>query len=337
LKAAEELLAEARRDIAAAESAQDLETLRVKYLGRKGRLTGLLRHVGQLAAEERPSAGAELNRVKTAVQSLLDEAQARLGTGGEARARVTRVDLSLPGRRRPAGHRHPLSQVTDEILEIFYGLGFTSVEGPEVEDEYYNFEALNTPEWHPSRDEQDSFYLSPGILLRTHTSPVQIRVMEEGRPPFRIVAPGRCFRRDAPDASHFTNFHQVEGLYVDRDVSFADLKGTLAHFARRMFGADRRVRFRPHYFPFTEPSAEMDVSCATCGGEGCRVCSGTGWLEILGCGMVHPNVFGYVGVDPEVYNGYAFGMGVERIAMLKHGIQDIRLFYENDVEFLSQF
>jgi len=287
--------------------------------------------------EDRPGAGAALNRVKCAIQDLLAQAGENLEDGASRPTEAGRVDVTLPGRRRFRGHRHPLSQVTDEILCIFYGMGFTAVEGPEVEDEYYNFEALNTPEWHPSRDDQDSFYLRPGVLLRTQTSPVQIRVMEKTQPPVRIVAPGRCFRRDAPDASHFTNFHQVEGLYVDRDVSLADLKGALTHFARMMFGPERSVRFRPHYFPFTEPSAELDVSCAGCGGGGCRVCSGKGWLEILGCGMVHPNVFGHVGFDSEIYNGYAFGMGVERIAMLKYGIGDIRLFYENDVEFLSQF
>jgi len=337
LLGSEDLLEEARKDIEAAQSAASLESLRVKFLGRKGRLTGLLRKVKELPPEDRPGAGAELNRAKCAIQDLLAEALETVGTAAPKPKAVSGMDVTLPGRRRFLGHRHPLSQVTDEILSIFYGMGFSAVEGPEVEEEYYNFEALNTPEWHPSRDEQDSFYLGPGILLRTQTSPVQIRVMEKTKPPVRIVAPGRCFRRDAPDASHFTNFHQVEGLYVDRDVSLADLKGALTHFARRMFGPERRVRFRPHYFPFTEPSAEMDVSCAGCGGEGCRVCSGKGWLEILGCGMVHPNVFECVGFDSETYNGYAFGMGVERIAMLKYGIGDIRLFYENDVEFLSQF
>lgn len=337
MRDADDLLDQARREIETASSAEALEAVRVRYLGRKGQLTSLLRRVGQLPPEERPGAGQKLNEVKLAVQELVSGARERIGSGRLKRARPTVVDLTLPGRGRFLGHRHPLSRTTDEILEIFYGMGFAAVEGPEVETEYYNFEALNTPEWHPSRDEQDSFYLCAGILLRTQTSPVQIRVMEKTPPPLRIVAPGRCFRRDAPDASHFTNFHQVEGLYVDHDVSFADLKGTLAQFARLMFGADRRVRFRPHYFPFTEPSAEMDVSCTGCGGEGCRICGGNGWLEILGCGMVHPNVFAAVGVDPEVFNGYAFGMGVERIAMLKYGIGDIRLFYENDVEFLSQF
>jgi phenylalanyl-tRNA synthetase alpha chain len=332
----EDLLEAARKEISAADSAAVLESVRVRYLGRKGLLTIMLRDVGSLSPEERPKAGAELNRVKIAVQGLLDEATLKLEQPGSGPV-GDGVDLSLPGRGRFLGHRHPLSQITDEIVSIFHGMGFSVVEGPEVENEYYNFEALNTPDWHPSRDEQDSFYLTPGILLRTHTSPVQIRVMETLKPPVRIIAPGRCFRRDAPDASHFTNFHQVEGLYVDRGVSFADLKGTLAEFARRVFGADRRVRFRPHYFPFTEPSAEMDVSCAGCGGEGCRTCSGKGWMEILGCGMVHPNVFGYLDIDYEIFNGYAFGMGIERIAMLKYGINDIRLFYENDIEFLGQF
>ncbi|MCK4547093.1 MAG: phenylalanine--tRNA ligase subunit alpha [Candidatus Eisenbacteria sp.] len=332
----EDLLEEARKEISQASSSESLESVRVKYLGRKGLLTGVLRDVGKLPPGDRPRAGAELNRVKIAIQALLDERK----TGNDSGAAIPvpgGVDLTLPGRGRFFGQRHPLSQITAEIVSIFYSMGFGVVEGCEVEEEYYNFEALNTPDWHPSRDEHDSFYLAPGILLRTHTSPVQIRIMEKTKPPVRIVAPGRCFRRDAPDASHFTNFHQIEGLYVDRDVSFANLKGTLAEFARRVFGPEREIRFRPHYFPFTEPSAEMDVSCANCGGKGCRTCSGKGWLEILGCGMVHPNVFKYVDIDCEIYNGYAFGMGIERIAMLKYGVNDIRLFYENDIEFLSQF
>ncbi len=331
------LLAEAREAVGAAGTAAELEQVRIRFLGRQGALTQLLRSLASLPASERPQVGAAANQAKQLLESLLDEKlQAARGSERRAARERERVDLTLPGRRPPFGTVHPLTRVQDEIVSTFMGLGFSVAEGPEIESDYYNFEALNIPRDHPARDMQDTFYLSEDTLLRTHTSPVQIRTMQAQPPPVRIIVPGKVYRRDA-DITHSPMFHQVEGLAVDRDVSMADLKGTLELFARRMFGADSRIRFRPSFFPFTEPSAEVDVLCFACAGAGCRVCKSSGWLEILGSGMVHPRVLKNVGYDPEQFTGWAFGMGVERVAMLKYGVDDIRLFFENDLRFLRQF
>jgi len=329
---------EAREAVAAARSSADLEQARVRFLGRQGVLTQLLRSLGTLAPEERPLVGATANEAKRMLEALLEERLAR-ALESERRAQRTRVrlDLTLPGRRPARGVLHPLTRVHDEIVAIFAGLGFSVVDGPEVETDYYNFEALNIPRDHPARDMQDTLYLTESTLLRTHTSPVQIRTMLAQKPPVRIIVPGRVFRRDVADASHSPMFHQVEGLAVDRNVTMADLKGTLGLFAREMFGPESRIRFRPSFFPFTEPSAEVDVLCFVCHGQGCRLCKQGGWLEILGSGMVHPQVLRNVGYDPEEVTGWAFGMGIERIAMLKYGIDDLRLFFDNDLRFLRQF
>jgi len=326
---------EALREIRAAAEAADLERLRVKFLGRKGSITLILRGLKDLAPDLRRQVGQEANQAKQALEEALDQTLARLKDAAR-RAPREELDVTLPGRRPPLGHLHPLTRITQEICDIFLHLGFEAVEGPEVELDYYNFEALNIPPDHPARDMQDTFYFNDRVLLRTQTSPMQVRVMEQRRPPVRIIAPGRVYRRDS-DITHSPMFHQVEGLLVDRRVSFADLKGVLLAFAHEMFGPEVSLRFRPSYFPFTEPSAEVDISCVICRGEGCRVCKITGWLEILGAGMVHPAVFEAVGYDPEEFTGFAFGLGVERIAMLKYGIDDIRLFYDNDLRFLKQF
>jgi phenylalanyl-tRNA synthetase alpha chain len=332
------ILEEARGAAVAARTAAELEEVRVRFLGRQGVLTQLLRSLGALPAAERPLAGAAANEAKRELEALLEGRLVGARDAERASARrQQRLDLTLPGRQPSLGAIHPLTRVHDEIVAIFAGLGFSVAEGPEIETDYYNFEALNIPSDHPARDMQDTFYLPGGLLLRTHTSPVQIRTMLAQRPPVRIVVPGRVHRRDIPDASHSPVFHQVEGLAVDRHVTMADLKGTLELFAREMFGPRSRIRFRPSFFPFTEPSAEVDVVCFLCGGEGCRVCKQSGWLEILGSGMVHPQVLRNVGYDPEEFTGWAFGMGIERIAMLKYGVDDIRLFYENDLRFLQQF
>ncbi|MEJ2031778.1 MAG: phenylalanine--tRNA ligase subunit alpha [Deltaproteobacteria bacterium] len=334
----EELLrlkAEALAALAAFSKAGELEGFRIKYLGRKGQLTLLMRGLGQAAPEERPRLGKLANEVRqeleTAFEAKRQELEEQAGAaGGEAGE-----DLTLPGRLIPFGRLHPVTQVMEEVCAVFAGLGFAVAEGPDVEMDYYNFEALNIPPHHPARDMHDTFYINDSLLLRTHTSPVQIRTMEKERPPLRIIAPGKVYRCDS-DITHTPMFHQVEGLLVDRRVSFADLKGVLKIFIARMFGKEMAVRFRPSFFPFTEPSAEVDIACVMCGGKGCRVCKETGWLEILGAGMVDPEVFKAVGYDPEEYSGFAFGIGVERIAMLKYGINDIRLFYENDLRFLAQ-
>jgi phenylalanyl-tRNA synthetase alpha chain len=328
---------DARAAIGRATSSAELEQLRVRYLGRQGALTLLLRSLGTLPATERPLVGAAANEAKRALEALLDVrlSETRELERRQERAR-RRLDLTLPGRRPPEGALHPLTRVHDEIIGIFVGLGFSVAEGPEIEDDYHNFEALNIPRDHPARDMQDTFYLSEDTLLRTHTSPVQIRTMQAQRPPVRVICPGKVYRRDA-DITHSPMFHQVEGLAVDRHITMGDLKGTLELFAREMFGPRSKIRFRPSFFPFTEPSAEVDVLCFLCGGGGCRVCSQTGWLEILGSGMVHPQVLKNVGYDPEEVTGWAFGMGIERIAMLKYGVDDIRLFFENDLRFLRQF
>ncbi|MCK9375015.1 MAG: phenylalanine--tRNA ligase subunit alpha [Syntrophobacterales bacterium] len=318
-----------------AKNPEELESLRVHYLGRKGALTGVLRSLGQLDPEVRRRVGQEANRAKAALEEALDQALQALKAAAR-RLAATAVDVTLPGRRSPRGRLHPLNQIMAEVCDIFLHLGFEAVEGPEVELDWYNFEALNLPPDHPARDMQDTFYFDDKVLLRTHTSPMQIRTMEKRRPPVRIIAPGKVYRRDS-DITHSPMFHQVEGLLVDRGVTFADLKGVLTAFVHQMFGPEVGVRFRPSYFPFTEPSAEVDIECVICRGEGCRVCKTTGWLEVLGSGMVHPAVFEAVGYDPETYTGFAFGLGIERIAMLKYGIDDIRLFFDNDLRFLRQF
>ncbi|PYN04687.1 MAG: phenylalanine--tRNA ligase subunit alpha [Candidatus Rokuibacteriota bacterium] len=332
------IVLQAREAVAAAQSSADLEKVRVGFLGRGGELTQLLRSLGSLAGEERPLVGAAANEAKRELEALLD---ARLATALEierqAERRRRRLDLTLPGRRPPKGSLHPLTRVHDEIVAIFAGLGFSVAEGPEIETDYHNFEALNIPRDHPARDMQDTLYLSESTLLRTHTSPVQIRAMLAQKPPVRIIVPGRVYRRDVADATHSPMFHQVEGLAVDRNITMADLRGTLELFAREMFGPRSRIRFRPSFFPFTEPSAEVDVLCFVCHGAGCRLCKQGGWLEILGSGMVHPRVLRNVGYDPEDVTGWAFGMGIDRIAMLKYGIDDLRLFFENDLRFLRQF
>jgi phenylalanyl-tRNA synthetase alpha chain len=322
----------------------DLEDVRVSFLGRKSRLSALLQGIKELAPEERKRVGRLGNHLKGWLERSLEE-KGRLLRRQEMEKILAaeHIDISLPGMILARGTRHLLPRIIEEIEDIFIGMGYRVVEGPEVELDYYNFEALNTRDWHPSKSLSDTFYIDvPGsgredVLLRTHTSPVQIRVMESTPPPLYVIAPGKAYRRDVPDASHTPMFHQVEGLAVDEEISLGDLKGTLEHFAKRMFGSDRRVRFRPHFFPFTEPSAEVDVSCNICGGSGCRVCGGTGWLEILGAGMVDPNVFSYVGYDPDAISGFAFGMGVERIALLKYGVPDIRFFFDNDLRLLRQY
>jgi len=311
-----------------------LQELRVRFLGKKGLLTAGFKDLGALSPQDRPARGAELNRLKERIQDGISRRRSELESGELTHPTI---DLTLPGRRSRIGRLHPLVQIGERIKDIFRSMGFTVETGPEIETIYYNFSALNTPEWHPARDEAGTFYIDENCLLRTETSPVQIHVLERGHLPVRMIAPGRVYRKDKPDPTHFPVFHQVEGLYVDRGVTFADLKGTLLAFYRSFFGKETQVRFRPHYFPFTEPSAEVDVSCFLCQGEGCRVCKEKGWLEMGGSGMVDPNVLEGVGIDPEEWTGFAFGLGIERIAMLWYGVDDIRLFYENDLRFLLQF
>jgi phenylalanyl-tRNA synthetase alpha chain len=327
---------EAQDEITAATSKEALEQSRITFLGRKGLVTQALRSLGSLPPEVRPQFGQEANRLKKLLETHLEEAHDRLKKAALQAEAATGLDVTLPGRRLDLGRLHPITQITREICDIFIRMGFQVVEGPEIETDYYNFEALNIPKDHPARDMQDTFYISDNIVLRTHTSPMQVRVMEQQQPPVRIIAPGKTFRRDS-DLTHTPMFHQVEGLLVDKNISFADLKGVLTAFVHEMFGPEVSLRFRPSFFPFTEPSAEVDIQCVICRGTGCRVCSQTGWLEILGSGMVDPEVFGFVNYDPEVYTGFAFGMGIERIAMLKFGIDDLRLFFDNDLRFLKQF
>ena len=316
----------------------DLSEIRVKYLGKKGELTAVLRSMGSLSPEERPAFGQRANEVRAQIEAEIERRQTEMKSAMRDRAlRAEKLDVTVPGEDVPFGHIHPLSRVQHEIEDIFIGMGYSIAEGPEVELDYYNFQALNIPPAHPARDTQDTFYITDNVLLRSQTSPVQVHVMEKERPPIRILSPGRVYRSDAVDATHSPLFHQIEGLVVDRGVTMGDLKGTLAMFARRMFGSDTKIRFRPHHFPFTEPSAEVDVSCFACGGKGCRFCKGEGWIEILGAGMVHPNVLSGCSIDPEEYSGFAFGLGVERVALLKYHIDDMRLLYENDVRFLGQF
>ncbi|HWK88857.1 MAG TPA: phenylalanine--tRNA ligase subunit alpha [Longimicrobium sp.] len=329
-----ELQRQGEAAVRAADSGEALEALRIEYLGRKGRLTSILRRLGELGPEERPAVGAEANRVKSALSAVLDEREAAFtGAADEGPG----VDLTLPGRARWRGGVHPVTLVIDEICDIFRDLGFSTVAGPELETVEYNFTKLNFPLDHPAADMHDTFYVSDSLLLRTHTSPVQARVMEKFQPPVRVVVPGTVYRRDPFDASHAPAFEQVEGLAVDEGITFGDFKATLSLFVRRFFGADAKTRFRPSFFPFTEPSAEIDVSCRICGGGGCSACKQTGWMEIMGAGMVHPSVFAAAGYDPERYTGYAFGMGPGRIAMQRYGLPDIRLLYESDVRFLRQY
>lgn len=316
----------------------DLEALRVRYLGKKGELTAVLRGMAGLSPDERPVVGQLANKVRAEIENAIAERTAvQKQKALEAQLLAERVDVTAPGAAPAIGHNHPLTVVRRDLEEIFLGLGFSIAEGPEVEYDYYNFQALNIPENHPARDTQDTFYITDNILLRSQTSPVQVRVMEKQKPPIRIVSPGRVYRSDDVDATHSPLFHQFEGLVVDRGITMGDLKGMLELFAKNMFGADTRIRFRPHHFPFTEPSAEVDVSCFACGGKGCRLCKGEGWIEILGAGMVHPHVLSGCGIDPGEYSGFAFGLGIERIALLKYHIDDMRLLYENDIRFISQF
>ncbi len=327
---------EALKAISEADSKEALENVKIKFLGRKGELTAILKGLGTLPKEERPKVGRLANKIKSTIEKALKEKLEFLLKSQKGPRLIKGFDPTLPGRSLPLGHLHPITIVMDEVCKIFEKLGFFVAQGPEIELDFYNFEALNIPPDHPARDMQDTFYVDDKVLLRTHTSPIQIRTMEKLKPPIRIIAPGKVYRCDS-DVTHTPMFHQVEGLMVDKDVSFAHLKGILTYFAQEIFHKDTKVRFRPSFFPFTEPSAEIDIQCVICKGDGCRVCSQTGWLEVLGAGLVHPEVFRHVGIDPQEYSGFAFGLGIERIAMLKYGINDIRLFYDNDLRFLQQF
>lgn len=331
------LLDDARKELEKAPSRDSLLQIKSKYLGRKGEIASLLKELGALAPEERKTAGEAINRVKDALEAEVDGLLSALqDKEKEQKLGKERVDITLPGRALHLGRLHPVTQVMDEMEQIFSGLGFEIAEGPEVELDYYNFEALNFPKDHPARDMQDTFFISDEVLLRTHTSSVQVRVMEKERPPLRVIAPGTVYRRDS-DITHSPMFHQVEGFMVDKNITFSNLKGVLTHFLHSLFGEKTEIRFRPSFFPFTEPSAEIDIRCVMCKGSGCRVCKGSGWLEVLGAGMIHPEVFKSVKYNPEEFSGFAFGIGVERIAMLKYGIDDLRLFFENDLRFLRQF
>lgn len=332
------ILEKVKTDIESAETMNQLEQFRVKYLGKKGELTLLLRGMGKLSKEMRPIIGKLANEVRDSIENALEESKSVIKEKeNKAKLENEVIDVTVGGKINRVGRKHPLTLVLDEIKNIFIGMGYKIAEGPEVDTVYYNFDALNSPDDHPSRSLSDTFYITEDILLRCHTSTVQIRTMENQKPPIRVISPGRCFRSDEIDATHSPMFHQVEGLVVDKDITFGDLKGTLDTFAKRLFGMNTKTKFRPHYFPFTEPSGEVDVSCFKCGGSGCRVCKGSGWIEILGCGMVHPSVLRECGIDPEVYSGFAFGMGLDRITMLKYEIEDIRLLLENDMRFIEQF
>ncbi len=334
----EQIRQSAEENLKTIDSIAGLEEIRVKFLGKKGELTSVLRGMGQLSAEERPQIGQLANQVRSFIEEELEKAKNKLQQAElEKKLSSETLDVTVPGKKWSVGKTHPLTTVLDELKSIFIGMGFSIAEGPEVEYDYYNFEALNLPKNHPARDTQDTFYINDNIVLRTQTSPMQVRVMEKQQPPIRIIAPGRVFRSDAVDATHSPVFHQIEGLVVDKGITMGDLKGTLEVFVKKLYGEEVKVRFRPHHFPFTEPSAEMDISCFVCGGEGCRVCKGEGWIEILGCGMVHPKVLKNCGIDSEVYSGFAFGIGLERIVMRRYDIDDLRLFFENDVRFLKQF
>ncbi|AMO68005.1 phenylalanyl-tRNA synthetase subunit alpha [gamma proteobacterium BDW918] len=333
----EGLAAEAAAKISAATDASTLDQVRVEYLGKKGHITALLKGLGKLSAEERPAAGAEINRVKEALSAQIADAKQLMDLAAvNARLEAEKIDVTLSGRGQQAGGLHPVTRTIERISAFFESIGFEVVEGPEIEDDYHNFEALNIPAHHPARAMHDTFYVDESTVLRTHTSPVQVRVMESSEPPLKVICPGRVYRCDS-DLTHTPMFHQVEGLLISEESSFADLKGLVEAFLRSFFEKELNVRFRPSYFPFTEPSAEVDIECVMCNGEGCRVCSQTGWLEIMGCGMVHPQVFEHVNIDTERFTGFAFGMGVERLAMLRYGVNDLRLFFENDLRFLGQF
>ncbi|MBQ7573055.1 MAG: phenylalanine--tRNA ligase subunit alpha [Clostridia bacterium] len=315
-----------------------LEEARIKFLGKKGEMTAAMKEMRNLSAEDRPKIGALANEVRGNIEKHIEEKKAELSAKmQEAKLKAEVVDVTMPGNAPKMGKLHPLTKVMNNLKDTFIGMGFEIAEGPEVEKDYYNFEALNIPKNHPARDTQDTFYIDENTVLRTQTSPMQVRVMEKQKPPIRVIAPGRVYRSDTVDATHSPVFHQIEGLVVDKGVTMADLKGTLEVFLKELYGEKTKVRFRPHHFPFTEPSAEADVSCFACGGKGCPVCKGEGWIEVLGCGMVHPKVLANCGIDPEVYSGFAFGIGLERIAMGKYDINDLRLFFENDLRFLDQF
>ncbi|MFR4352206.1 MAG: phenylalanine--tRNA ligase subunit alpha [Roseburia sp.] len=328
----------AMRQIEESGDLSKLNDVRVAILGKKGELTAVLKGMKDVSPQERPLVGQMVNEARESIEKMLEATKAKLEAAElESKLKHEVIDVTLPAKKNNVGHRHPNTIALEEVERIFTGMGYEVVEGPEIEYDYYNFEALNIPANHPAKDEQDTFYINDKIVLRTQTSPVQVREMEKGKLPIRMIAPGRVFRSDEVDATHSPSFHQIEGLVIDRHITFADLKGTLAEFAKELFGADTKVKFRPHHFPFTEPSAEVDVTCFKCGGKGCRFCKGEGWIEILGCGMVHPNVLKMSGIDPEEYSGFAFGVGLERIALLKYEIDDMRLLYENDQRFLGQF
>ncbi|MBQ3322536.1 MAG: phenylalanine--tRNA ligase subunit alpha [Firmicutes bacterium] len=332
------ILEQAKSQLEAATDRAQAEELRVRLLGKKGELTQILKGMGKLSPEERKSTGQMVNGVKGQIETMLESKFEELkAKAKEAQFKVEKIDVTEPGRRPKLGARHPLTVTMEEISRVFMNMGFSIVEGPEVETVFNNFDALNASPDHPARDMTDTFYITEDVLLRTQTSPVQVRTLLKQKPPIKVISPGRCFRCDTPDATHSPMFHQIEGLVVDEGITMADLKGTLDSFAKQLFGPETKTKFRPHHFPFTEPSAEVDVSCFKCGGKGCRVCKGSGWIEILGCGMVHPNVLKVGGLDTEKYTGFAFGLGVERVAMLKYGVDDIRLFYENDMRFIEQF
>ena len=332
------ILEEAKAQLQQAASVSDVDDVRVKLLGKKGKLTEILRGMGKLSPEERKSTGQMANSVRSEIEGLLERRFADMKAAAkEAKFKLEKIDVTEPGKDVTLGVKHPLTITSEEISKVFMSMGFSIAEGPEVETVFNNFDALNAGPNHPSRDMSDTFYITEDILLRTQTSPVQVRTLMKTKPPIKVISPGRCFRCDTPDATHSPMFHQIEGLVVDEGITMADLKGTLDSFAKQLFGTKTKTKFRPHHFPFTEPSAEMDVSCFKCGGKGCRVCKGSGWIEVLGCGMVHPHVLKVGGLDTEKYTGFAFGMGVERAAMLKYGVDDIRLFYENDMRFINQF
>jgi len=334
----EKIKQEALKQIEASDALEKLNDIKVAYLGKKGELTSVLKSMKDVTPEDRPKIGQMVNEAREAIEGKLDAAMTALAQKArEEQLKKEVIDVTLPAKRNRVGHTHPNTIALEEVERIFVGMGYEVIEGPEVEYDHYNFEKLNIPKNHPARDEQDTFYISDNIVLRSQTSPVQVRTMEQGKLPIRMLAPGRVFRSDEVDATHSPSFHQIEGLVIDKNITFADLKGTLAEFARELFGPETKVKFRPHHFPFTEPSAEMDVTCFKCGGKGCRFCKGSGWIEILGCGMVHPNVLAMSGINSNEYSGFAFGVGLERIALLKYEIDDMRLLYENDIRFLKQF
>ncbi len=329
---------EAMKQIQQSDSLEKLNEVRVAFLGKKGELTAVLKGMKDVAPQDRPAVGQMVNETRTAIEEMLDATKTKLEAAArEQQLKEEVIDVTLPAKKNSVGHRHPNTIAREEVERIFIGMGYEVIEGPEVEYDEYNFEKLNIPANHPAKDEQDTFYINKEIVLRTQTSPVQARRMEQGNLPIRMISPGRVFRSDEVDATHSPSFHQIEGLVIDKNITFADLKGTLEEFAKELFGPETKTKFRPHHFPFTEPSAEVDVSCFKCGGKGCRFCKGSGWIEILGCGMVHPHVLEMCGIDPNEYTGFAFGAGLERIALLKYEIDDMRLLYENDIRFLKQF